>query len=65
MAAGELVDHELHPQLRRLVLDDEGISSWCDERGRRREQRGKLQVAAVRRVGGELGDVAGSSLLMR
>ena len=32
---GELVDHELHPQLRGLVLDDEEhLSSWCAERGR-------------------------------
>ena len=41
------------------------ISSSCEARPLRREQRGKLQVAAVRRVGGGLGDVAGSSLLMR
>src|SRR5262245_13753973 len=57
---GELVDHELHPQLRGLVLDDEEhLVVVRRARPLRREQRVELEVAAVRGVGGEVGEIAG------
>jgi hypothetical protein len=57
---GELVDHELHPQLRGLVLDDEQhLVVVRRARLLRAEQALELKVAAVGGVGGELGDDAG------
>ena len=57
---GELVDHQLHPQLGGLVLDDEQhLVVVRRARALRGEQPLEPQVAAVRRVGREVGDEAG------
>jgi len=58
----QFVDHELHPQLRSLVLDDEHHLVVMRRRGSRqlrRQETLEAQVAAVGGIGGELGDDAG------
>src|SRR5579862_2220729 len=57
---GEFVHHQLHPQLRSLVLDDE--EHFVVVRGAgplRREELIEAQVAAVGGLGGEIGDDSG------
>src|SRR5204863_9024532 len=59
-SGGELVDYELHPQLRGLVLDDEQhLVVVLRARPLRRVQHVEREVAAVGSLGGELGDDAG------
>src|SRR5688572_6699212 len=56
----ELVDHELHPQLRDLVLDDEQhLVVALRARLLRAEELRQAQVAAVGGLGAELGDELG------
>jgi hypothetical protein len=56
----ELVDHQLHPQLGGLVLDDEQhLVVVRRARLLRGEQAVEPEVAAVRGIGSEVGDEAG------
>jgi hypothetical protein len=56
----KLVDHQLHPQLGGLVLDDEQhLVVVRRARLLRAEQAVEAEVAAVGSVGGKVGDEAG------
>jgi hypothetical protein len=55
----ELVEHELQPELGRLMLDDEQqlvVMEWVAERALRRQQGGEIEVAAVAHPIREVGD---------
>ena len=58
----QLVDHQLHPQLRGLVLDDEKhlvVVRRVRERRLRRQQGRQLQVAAITQAVAQVGGDAG------